>query len=205
MKGILGTKSGMTQIWKGDRAIPVTVVLAGPCPVVQRKTAQTDGYEAVQIGFSPKSEKRVNRPSLGHFRKAGVSPVRFLREFRGFTPEGDTVNVDIFAEGEKIDATGTSKGKGFQGVIKRHNMEGEKNSHGQHEFFRHGGSIGCRKTPGRVHKGKRMTGHMGHERVTLQNLEVVKVDAERGLIAVRGAVPGAPGGDVIVRPTSTGV
>ena len=109
-KGILGTKIGMTQIWRGDRAVPVTVVLAGPCPVVQRKTRQTDGYEAVQIGFAPKSEKRVNRPLLGHFRKAGVSPVRFLREFRDFAPEGDTVNVDIFAAGEKIDPTGTSKG-----------------------------------------------------------------------------------------------
>ena len=124
MKGLLGTKIGMTQIWKGDRAVPVTVVLAGPCPVVQRKTAQTDGYEAVQIGFAPKAERKVNRPAMGHFKKAGVSPVRFLREFRNFNPEGDTVNVDIFAEGEKIDATGTSKGKGFQGVIKRWHFAG---------------------------------------------------------------------------------
>ena len=115
MKGILGTKIGMTQIWKNDRAIPVTVVLAGPCPIVQRKTAQTDGYEAVQIGYAPKAERKVNKPMQGHFAKAGVAPTRILREFRGFAPDGDSVNVDIFAEGEKIDATGTSKGKGTRG------------------------------------------------------------------------------------------
>jgi len=203
-KGILGTKIGMTQIWKGDRAVPVTVVLAGPCPVVQRKTAVTDGYEAVQLGFAPKSEKRVTKPALGHFRKAGVSPVRFLREFRGFTPEGDTVNVDIFSEGEKIDATGTSKGKGFQGVIKRWHFAGGPASHGAKKWHRRPGSIGQRKTPGRVYKGKKMAGHMGMDRVTVQNLEVVEIRPEENIILVKGAVPGANGGLVVLRQAAKG-
>ncbi|UBV43093.1 50S ribosomal protein L3 [Deinococcus taeanensis] len=203
-KGILGTKIGMTQIWKGDKAIPVTVVLAGPCPVVQRKTAQTDGYEAVQIGYAPKREKSVNRPEAGHFKKAGVSPVRFLREFRGFTPEGDTVNVDIFAEGEKIDATGTSKGKGFQGVMKRWNFKGGPASHGSKKWHRRPGSIGQRKTPGRVYKGKRMAGHMGMERITVQNLEVVEIRADENIILVKGAIPGANGGLVVLRQAAKG-
>ncbi|WP_216327052.1 50S ribosomal protein L3 [Deinococcus aestuarii] len=203
-KGILGTKIGMTQIWRGDRAVPVTVVLAGPCPVVQRKTRQTDGYEAVQIGFAPKQEKRVTRPLLGHFRKAGVSPVRFLREFRDFAPEGDTVNVDIFAAGEKIDATGTSKGKGFQGVMKRWNFQGGPASHGSKKWHRRPGSIGQRKTPGRVYKGKKMAGHMGMERVTVQNLEVVEVRPGENLILVKGAVPGANGGLVVLRQAVKG-
>lgn len=199
MKGILGTKIGMTQIWKGDRAVPVTVVLAGPCPVVQRKTAQSDGYEAVQIGYMPKSEKRVNSPAMGHFKKAGVSPVRFLREFRGFAPEGDTVNVDIFAEGEKIDATGTSKGKGFQGVMKRWNFKGGPASHGSKKWHRRPGSIGQRKTPGRVYKGKRMSGHWGTDRITVQNLEVVEVRPDENLILIKGAIPGMTGGLVVLR------
>ncbi|MBI0447036.1 MULTISPECIES: 50S ribosomal protein L3 [unclassified Deinococcus] len=203
-KGILGTKIGMTQIWKGDRAVPVTVVLAGPCPVVQRKTKLTDGYEAVQLGFAPKSEKRVNRPELGHFKKAGIAPVRFLREFRDFAPEGDTVNVDIFAEGEKIDATGTSKGKGTQGVMKRWNFAGGPASHGSKKWHRRPGSIGQRKTPGRVYKGKRMAGHMGMERVTVQNLEVVEVRADENLILVKGAIPGANGGLVMLRQAAKG-
>ncbi|GAA0504037.1 50S ribosomal protein L3 [Deinococcus depolymerans] len=204
MKGILGTKIGMTQIWKGDRAVPVTVVLAGPCPVVQRKTAQTDGYEAVQIGYAPKREKSVNKPALGHFKKAGVSPVRFLREFRDFNPEGDTVAVDIFAEGEKIDATGTSKGKGFQGVMKRWNFKGGPASHGSKKWHRRPGSIGQRKTPGRVYKGKRMAGHMGMERITVQNLEVVEIRADENIILVKGAIPGANGGLVVLRQAAKG-
>lgn len=204
MKGILGTKIGMTQIWKGDRAVPVTVVLAGPCPVVQRKTAQTDGYEAVQIGFAPKREKAVTRPIAGHFKKAGVAPMRFLREFRGFAPQGDTVNVDIFAEGEKVDATGTSKGKGTQGVMKRWNFKGGPASHGSKKWHRRPGSIGQRKTPGRVYKGKRMAGHMGMERVTIQNLEVVEVRASENLILVKGAIPGANGGLVVLRQAAKG-
>ncbi|MBZ9715054.1 50S ribosomal protein L3 [Deinococcus multiflagellatus] len=204
MKGILGTKVGMTQIWKGDKAIPVTVVLAGPCPVVQRKTAVTDGYEAVQIGYAPKREKSVNKPQAGHFKKYGVSPVRFLREFRGFAPEGDTVNVDIFAEGEKIDATGTSKGKGTQGVMKRWNFKGGPASHGSKKWHRRPGSIGQRKTPGRVYKGKRMAGHMGMERITVQNLEVVEIRADENIILVKGAIPGANGGLVVLRQAAKG-
>lgn len=204
MKGILGTKIGMTQIWKDDRAIPVTVVLAGPCPVVQRKTAQTDGYEAVQIGYAPKAERKVNKPMQGHFAKAGVAPVRILREFRGFAPEGDTVNVDIFSEGEKIDATGTSKGKGTQGVMKRWNFAGGPASHGSKKWHRRPGSIGQRKTPGRVYKGKRMAGHMGMERMTVQNLEVVEIRAGENLILVKGAIPGANGGLVVLRQAAKG-
>ncbi|MHA0043252.1 50S ribosomal protein L3 [Deinococcus xianganensis] len=204
MKGILGTKIGMTQIWKGDKAIPVTVVLAGPCPVVQRKSKQTDGYEAVQIGYAPKREKSVNKPEAGHFKKAGVSPVRFLREFRDFSPEGDTVSIDIFAEGEKIDATGTSKGKGFQGVMKRWNFKGGPASHGSKKWHRRPGSIGQRKTPGRVYKGKRMAGHMGMERITVQNLEVVEIRADENIILVKGAIPGANGGLVVLRQAAKG-
>lgn len=204
MKGILGTKIGMTQIWKGDKAIPVTVVLAGPCPVVQRKSKQTDGYEAVQIGYAPKREKSVNKPEAGHFKKAGVSPVRFLREFRDFNPEGDTVSIDIFAEGEKIDATGTSKGKGFQGVMKRWNFKGGPASHGSKKWHRRPGSIGQRKTPGRVYKGKRMAGHMGMERITVQNLEVVEIRADENIILVKGAIPGANGGLVVLRQAAKG-
>lgn len=204
MKGLLGTKVGMTQIWKGDRAVPVTVVLAGPCPVVQRKTAATDGYEAVQIGLVANRAKNVNKPMAGHFKRASVEPVRFLREFRNFNPEGDSVNVDIFAEGEKIDATGTSKGKGTQGVMKRWNFAGGPASHGSKKWHRRPGSIGQRKTPGRVFKGKRMAGHMGMERVTVQNLEVVEVRPEENLILIKGAIPGANGGLVVLRQAVKG-
>ena len=204
MKGILGTKIGMTQIWKDDRAVPVTVILAGPCPVVQRKTNEVDGYEAVQIGFGERKEKGLNKPQLGHLQKTGTSPVRYLREFRDFSPEGDTVNVDIFAEGEKIDATGTSKGKGFQGVMKRWNFAGGPASHGSKKWHRRPGSIGQRKTPGRVYKGKRMAGHMGMERVTVQNLEVVEIRAGENLILVKGAIPGANGGLVVLRQAAKG-
>lgn len=199
MKGILGTKIGMTQIWKDDRAVPVTVILAGPCPVVQRKTNEVDGYEAVQIGFGDRKEKGLNRPQLGHLKKADISPVRYLREFRDFSPEGDEVRVDVFGEGEKIDVTGTSKGKGFQGVMKRWNFAGGPASHGAKKWHRRPGSIGQRKTPGRVYKGKKMAGHMGDERVTVQNLEVVEVRPDENLILVKGAVPGANGGLVILR------
>ncbi|MFC6616665.1 50S ribosomal protein L3 [Deinococcus radiophilus] len=199
MKGILGTKIGMTQIWKEDRAVPVTVILAGPCPVVQRKTNEVDGYEAVQIGFGDRKEKNLNKPQLGHLKKASLSPVRYLREFRDFSPEGDEVRVDLFSEGEKVDVTGTSKGKGFQGVMKRWNFSGGPASHGAKKWHRRPGSIGQRKTPGRVFKGKKMAGHMGDERVTVQNLEVVEVRPDENLILVKGAVPGANGGLVVLR------
>ncbi|WP_027481528.1 50S ribosomal protein L3 [Deinococcus pimensis] len=204
MKGILGTKVGMTQIWKGDKAVPVTVVLAGPCPVVQRKTIATDGYEAVQVGYLPKAEKRINKPELGHLKKFGASGVRYLREFRGFAPEGDAVTVDIFAEGEKIDVTGTSKGKGTQGVMKRWNFAGGPASHGSKKWHRRPGSIGQRKTPGRVYKGKRMAGRMGNERITVQNLEVVEIRADENLILVKGAIPGHNGSLVVLRQTVKG-
>lgn len=203
-KGILGTKIGMTQIWKGDKVIPVTVVLAGPCPVVQRKTAATDGYEAVQVGFMPKAEKRLNKPMLGHLKKGGAQGVRYLREFRDFAPEGDTVTVDIFGEGEKIDATGTSKGRGTQGVMRRWNFSGGPASHGSKKWHRRPGSIGQRKTPGRVYKGKRMAGHWGVERVTVQNLEVVEVRAAENLILIKGAIPGMTGGLVVLRQAVKG-
>ncbi|AEB12461.1 50S ribosomal protein L3 [Marinithermus hydrothermalis] len=204
MKGILGAKIGMTQIWKDDRAIPVTVILAGPCPVVQRRTVEKDGYEAVQLGFLPQKPQRVNKPMKGHFEKAGVEPVRYLREIRGFNPEGDVVTVSIFQPGERVDVTGISKGRGFTGVMKRWGFAGGPDSHGAHRIHRHPGSIGQRKTPGRVYKGKKMAGRYGAERVTVQNLEVVDVIAEENLILVKGAVPGPNGGLVILRESVKG-
>jgi len=202
MKGILGTKVGMTQVWKGDSAVPVTVILAGPCPVVQRKTADKDGYGAVQLGFQSQKAQRVNKPAKGHFAKAGVEPVKFLRELRGFNPDGDTVTVSIFNAGEVVDVTGTSKGHGFTGVMKKWNFAGGNDSHGAHKIHRHGGSIGNRKTPGRVFKGKKMAGRWGNERVTIQGLEVVDVLEGENLILIKGSVPGANGSLVVVRQTS---
>jgi large subunit ribosomal protein L3 len=202
MKGILGTKVGMTQVWKGDKAVPVTVILAGPCPVVQRKTATKDGYEAVQLGFASQKAQRVNKPARGHFARAGVEPVKFLRELRGFSPDGDTVTVGIFNTGEVVDVTGISKGHGFTGVMKKWNFAGGNDSHGAHKIHRHGGSIGNRKTPGRVFKGKKMPGRWGNEKVTIQGLEVVEVLEGENLILVKGSVPGANGSLVVVRQTS---
>lgn len=199
MKGILGTKVGMTQVWQGDRLVPVTVLLAGPCPVVQRKTPATDGYTAVQLGWLEKSEKAVNKPLAGHFKKAGVAPVRHLVEFRDFEPEGDKVTVELFAAGEKVDVTATSKGRGTTGVMKRWNFAGMPASHGTKKKHRHPGSIGQRKFPGRVFKGKRMAGRYGAERVTTVGLEIVEVRPEDNLILVKGAVPGPNGGLVEVR------
>jgi len=202
MKGILGTKVGMTQVWKNDRAVPVTVILAGPCPVVQRRTADKDGYEAVQLGFQTQKAQRVNKPMKGHFAKSGVEPVKFLRELRGFAPESDTVTVGIFNTGEVVDVTGTSKGHGFTGVMKKWNFAGGNDSHGAHKVHRHGGSIGNRKTPGRVFKGKKMPGRWGNERVTMQGLEVVDILPDENLILVKGSVPGANGTLVVVRQTA---
>jgi large subunit ribosomal protein L3 len=202
MKGILGTKVGMTQIWKGDKAVPVTVILAGPCPIVQRKTVATDGYEAVQLGFQPKRAKLVNKPAKGHFAKAKVEPTRYLRELRDFSPEGDTVRAELFAAGEMVDVSGVSKGHGFTGVMKKWNFAGGNDSHGAHKVHRHGGSIGNRKTPGRVFKGKKMPGRWGNEKVTIQGLEVVDVIADENLILVKGSVPGANGGLVVIRQTA---
>lgn len=202
MKGILGTKVGMTQVWKNDKVVPVTVIQAGPCPVVQRKTADKDGYEAVQLGFESKKAQRVNKPLKGHFAKAGIQPVRFLKELRGYSPEGNTVTVNIFGAGEVVDVTGTSKGHGFTGVMKKWNFAGGRDSHGAHKIHRHGGSIGNRKTPGRVFKGKKMSGRWGNEKVTIQGLEVVDVIENENLILVKGSVPGANGGLVVVRQTA---
>ncbi|OUQ18973.1 50S ribosomal protein L3 [Lachnoclostridium sp. An14] len=193
-KAILATKVGMTQIFNDEGVlVPVTVLQAGPCVVTQVKTEENDGYKAVQVGFVDKKEKHANKPQKGHFDKAGVSYKRYVREFRFENAEEysvkDEIKADIFAAGDKIDATAISKGKGFQGAIKRHGQHRGPMAHGS-KFHRHQGSNGSATTPGRVFKGKGMPGHMGHEKVTVQNLAVVRVDAENNLILVKGAVPG---------------
>jgi len=202
MKGILGTKIGMTQVWREDELVPVTVVLAGPCPVVQRKTVDQDGYSAVQLGWFER--RKANKPEQGHVKKAGVAPQRYLREFRDFSPEETNVTVAIFNTGDKVDVIGTTKGRGTTGVIKRWNFSGMSASHGVKKTHRHGGSIGQRKFPGRVYKGKRMGGHYGTERVTTSNLELVEVRQSDNLLLIRGAVPGANGSLVIVKTAKKG-
>ena len=205
IKGILGKKLGMTQIFteEGD-VVPVTVIQAGPCRVVQVKTKENDGYEAVQLGFDEiKKQKNVTKPLLGHFKKASLPPFRFLREIRVDGIEdvpkvGEEVRADIFSKGEKVSVTGISKGKGFQGVMKRHGFHGGPGSHGS-MFNRAPGSIGQSSFPSRVWKNKGMPGHMGSERVTVKNLEVVDVRKEQNLLIVKGAVPGATGGYLIIR------
>ena len=193
-KGILATKVGMTQIFNEDGVLtPVTVLLAGPCVVTQVKTAENDGYDAVQVGFVDKRAKLVSKPVKGHFDKAGVSYKRYVREFKFENASEysvkDEIKADIFAAGDKIDATAISKGKGFQGAIKRHGQSRGPMAHGS-KFHRHAGSNGSATTPGRVFKGKKMPGQMGNKRITIQNLEIVRVDAENNLILVKGAVPG---------------
>lgn len=200
-KCIIGKKVGMTQIFEEDgRMIPVTVIEAGPCVVTQIKTTENDGYEAVQIGFGEISSKAVNKPRQGHFDKNDLPAKRHLKEFRvddiGAYNINDILKADIFAEGDIVDVKGTSKGKGFQGVIKRHNQKIQRNSHGGKKNHRKPGSIGNATDPGRVVKGTKLPGHMGNENVTVQNLVIVKVDAENNLIAIRGAVPGPKGGIV---------
>jgi large subunit ribosomal protein L3 len=204
VKGILGTKVGMTQVWQGDRLVPVTVVLAGPCPVVQRKNPETDGYSAVQLGWSEKREKVANKPELGHAKKAGVSAQRHLLEFRDYAPEDDSVTVGIFEAGQKVDVTGTTKGRGMTGVMKRWNFAGMPASHGVKKKHRAGGSIGQRKFPGRVYKGKKMAGHYGSERVTTVGLELLEIRADEHLLLIKGAIPGANGGLVIVKDSQKG-
>lgn len=204
MKGILGTKVGMTQVWKNDRAIAVTVVLAGPCAVVQRKTSPVDGYEAVQLGFGDTMKKRLNKPLLGHLEKSKAAPLRHLREFRDFAPETETVTAEIFENGEKVDVSGTTKGRGFTGVMKRWNFQGGPDAHGSKKWHRRGGSIGARKTPGRVMKGKKMAGHYGNERVTTQNLEVIEVRGSENLLLIKGAIPGANGSLVVIKQARKG-
>ena len=200
---ILGRKLGMTQVWgEDDNIIPVTVIQAGPCVVSQVKTTETDGYEAVQIGFGDIKEKKVNKPMKGHFAKAGVAPMRYLREVRVEDASehsvGETVTVEAFADVEKVDVTGVSKGKGFAGVIKRHGFGGGPGAHGHH-FHRAPGSVGMCAYPSRVFKGMRLPGHMGCDRVTVKNLSVVRVDAESNLMLVKGAVPGGKGALVQIR------
>jgi large subunit ribosomal protein L3 len=202
VKGILGTKVGMTQVWADDRLVPVTVVLAGPCPVVQRKTPERDGYAAVQLGWVEQREKLANKPRLGHFRKAGVAPQRHLVEFRDYLPDDDAVTVEIFAPGETVDVTGKSKGRGTAGVVKRWGFGGMPATHGTKKKHRHGGSIGNRKAPGRVYKGKRMAGRYGAAAVTTVGLEVVDVRKDDNLLLLKGAVPGANGSLVVVRQSN---
>ena len=206
-KGIVGKKIGMTQIFTEDgRLIPVTVIEAGPCPVVQKKTIEKDGYEAIQVGFDTyaenRAEKLVNKPLKGHFAKAEVAPTRKLRELRlddcSAYNVGDEVKVDVFAAGDKIDVTGTSKGHGFTGVIQRWNQHTGPMAHGS-KYHRGVGSMGANSTPSRVFKNKHMSGHYGVDRVTVQNLSVVRVDTERNLLLVRGNVPGPNGGTLVIR------
>ena len=197
-KGLVGKKLGMTQLFDANgNVVPVTVIEAGPCVVAQKKTIENDGYEAVQIGFGDLKASKVNKPMKGHFAKGDVAPKKVLREFRfedtSAINVGDIVKADIFAEGDTVDVRGTSKGKGYAGVVKRWNFGRLKESHGTGPVHRHGGSLGV-IDPARVFKGKKMAGHLGHERVTVQNLSVVKVDAEKNIIAVKGAVPGPKGG-----------
>ena len=201
-KGLIGKKLGMTQLFDANgTVVPVTVIEAGPCVVAQKKTVENDGYEAVQIGFGDLKASKVNGPMKGHFAKNDVAPKKVLREFRlediAAVNVGDILKADIFAEGESVDVRGTSKGKGYAGVIKRWNFSRLKESHGTGPVHRHGGSLGV-IDPARVFKGKKMAGHLGNERVTVQNLKVVKIDAENNIIAVKGAVPGPKGGIVVL-------
>ena len=203
-KGIIAKKIGMTQIFTEDGSlVPVTVLQAGPCYVTQVKTVENDGYEAVQVGFDDIREKLVTKPVKGHLDKAGVKTLRLMKEFKFENASeyelGQEIKADIFEAGNKIDVTGTSKGKGTAGVIKRWNFHRLKESHGTGPCVRHGGSIGACSSPSRVWKGKRMAGHLGAEQVTVQNLTVVKVDAENNLIAVKGAIPGPNKGIVVIK------
>ena len=203
-KGIIGKKIGMTQIFdeKGN-VVPVTVVEAGPCVVSMKKTVESDGYTAVQLGFGDMKAHKVTKPMQGHFKKADVAPKKVLKEFRFDDCDaysvGDVLKADIFEAGMKVDVTGTSKGKGYAGVIKRWNFGRLKETHGSGPVARHGGSMGACSSPSRVWKGKKMAGHLGAEKVTVKNLTLVKIDAENNLIAIKGAIPGANGGYVVIR------
>lgn len=202
-KALIGKKIGMTQIFdEKGKVIPVTVVEAGPCTVVMKKTMENDGYEAVQLGFGDVKVQRVNKPMTGHFKKADVAPKKTLKEFKidiESVNVGDILKADVFAAGEKVDVIGTSKGKGTAGSIKRWNFSRLKESHGTGPVARHAGSLGACSDPSRVFKGKKLAGHLGCERVTIQNLDVVKVDAENNLLAIKGAIPGPKGGIVVIR------
>lgn len=203
-KALIGKKIGMTQIFdEKGKVVPVTVVEAGPCVVSQLKTVETDGYTAVQVGFGDIKPKHVTKPLQGHFKKADVAPKKVLKEFRfddcSSYELGQIIKADVFAVGDKVDVTGKSKGKGYAGVIKRWNFARLKETHGSGPVARHGGSMGACSSPSRVWKGKKMAGHLGAEKVTVQNLTVVKIDAENNLLAIKGAVPGPNGGYVVVK------
>ena len=201
-KGLIGKKIGMTQLFdENGKVIPVTVVEAGPCTVVQKKTIENDGYAAVQVGFGDVKVTKVNKPMAGHFKKADVAPKKVLKEFRLADTEsvnvGDILKADTFAVGDRVDVVGTSKGKGTAGVIKRWNFSRLKETHGTGPVHRHGGSLGV-IDPARIFKGKKMAGHLGAEKVTVQNLDIVKVDVENNLIAIKGAIPGPKNGIVVI-------
>ncbi len=205
-KAIIGKKVGMSQIFdETGKVIPVTIIEAGPCVVVQKMTEEKEGYKAVQLGFEEVAEKKLSQPEQGHLKKAGVSMMKNLKEFRleddSKLEVGDVVKADVFAEGDKVDVTGISKGKGYAGVIKRWNQGRTPTSHGGGPVHRHAGSMGSSTDPSRIMPGKKQAGHMGVEQVTVQNLDVVKVDAELNLIAIRGAVPGPKGGIIYIKDT----
>jgi len=206
VKAIIGKKVGMTQIFdEKGKVIPVTVIEAGPCVVLQKKTEENDGYNSVQLGFSDVKERKLTKPELGHIKKAGASAKRYLKEFRlddtSTLNVGDELKADVFAEGDKVDITGISRGKGFSGVIKRHGASRTATSHGGGPVHRHAGSMGAGTDPARIFKGKMGAGQMGSEKVTVQNLDVVKVDPEMNMIAVKGAIPGPKGGIVYLKNT----
>ena len=206
MKAIIGKKVGMSQIFdENGKVIPVTVIEAGPCVVVQKKTAEKEGYAAVQLGFEDVPERKLTKPEMGHLNKAGVAPKKYLREFdlenAAELNVGDIIKADTFKEGDFVDVTGTSKGHGYQGVIKRHGAGRTPMTHGGGPVHRHAGSMGSTSTPSRIRKGKIGAGQMGGDQITIQNLDIVKVDPELNLIAVRGAVPGCKGGLVLIKST----
>ncbi len=208
-KAIIGKKLGMTQLFEENgNVVPVTVILAGPCPVVQKKTVDTDGYDAVQLGFEDIEDRKLNKPELGHFKKAAVSGKRYLKEFRledaASMEVGQVVNADVFAAGETVDVTGTTKGRGYSGVIKRWGCHRLRMTHGAGPVHRQPGSMGANSSPSRIFKNKKMPGQYGNEKVTVLHLDVVRVDAENNLIAVRGAVPGPKGGIVTLRNSVKG-
>ena len=202
MPGLLGKKIGMTSVFSEGKNVPCTVIEVGPCVVTQVKTVETDGYEALQLGFVDKKEKHTTKPEAGHFKKAGVTPKRHLAEFKNFETEyklGDEIRVDIFADASFVTVVGTSKGKGFQGVVKRHGFGGVgQTTHGQHNRLRAPGSVGACSYPAKVFKGMRMAGQTGNKRVTVQNLQVLKVIAEHNLLMIKGSIPGSKGSIVII-------
>ena len=209
--GLLGKKIGMTHVYAEDgEAIPVTVIQTGPCHVVGTRTQERDGYTAVVLGFDEKPVRLATKPELGSIKESGIKPQRFIRELRLSAEDAAKFSVgqvlgpkDVFADNAPIDVEGTSKGKGYQGVMKRHHMSGMTRAHGTHEYFRHGGSIGCRLTPQRVHKGKRMAGQMGNDKVSIQNLQLLRILSEENCILVRGSVPGATNDYVVVTKAAT--